>query len=107
MPAKTAASKPVRGMDSIAKGKMDQMEGPMKTMQEMHQKFMAAKTPEERNALMPEHMKATKEAMRMIQGMSGIGGDMAAYHQMMEKRMEMMQSMMQMMMDRLPGTIEK
>lgn len=125
MPAKTGAIKTTKGMNNIVKEKVAQMDGQMKTMQELHQKFMAAKTPEERNALMPEHMKAMEEAMRMMQGMSGMGmmgmmgdmkskpmpdklpADMAARHQMMEKRMEMMQSMMQMMMDRLPGAIDK
>ncbi|MDP3863741.1 hypothetical protein [Rhodoferax sp.] len=124
VPAKTGAIKTTKGMgtNSIGKEKMDQMEGHMETMQALHQKFMAAKTPEERNVLMPEHMKAMEEAMRMMQGMSGMGmmgdmkskpmpdklpADMAARHQMMEKRMEMMQSMMQMMMDRLPGATEK
>ena len=94
----------------------------VKTMQDLHQKFMATKTPEERKALMPEHMKVMEEAMGMMQGMSGMGmmgdmksmpksdklpADMAVRHQMMEKRMEMMQSMMQMMMDRLPAGTEK
>lgn len=35
-------------------GQMDSM---MKSMQEMHDKMMAAKTPEERAKLMQEHMK--------------------------------------------------
>jgi len=124
VPATPGATKATKGMgaNSIVMGKMDQMEGHMKTMQALHQKFMAAKTPEERNALMPEHMKAMQAAMGMMQGMSGMGmmgdmksmpmadnfpADMAAHHQMMEKRMEMMQSMMQMMMDRLPVAAEK
>lgn len=125
VPTKPGATKPTKpmGMNTIDKGKMgqmDQMDGHMKTMQDMHQKFMAAKTPEERKALMPEHMTVMQDAMGMMQGMSGMGmmgdmkaksgkspGDMAAHHQMMEKRMEMMQSMMQMMMDRLPGAGEK
>ena len=80
----------------------------MKAMQEMHDKMMGAKTPEERNALMAEHMKTMQNGMTMMNamssgGMSGMKGDMAANHQMMEKRMEMMQAMMQMMMDRLPA----
>lgn len=112
---------------------MRQMASQQKSMQEMHQKFMAATTPEERQALMPEHMKAMQEGMDMMQGMSGMGGgkgmgmgmgmmqqgtsgankgmgmmgDMAAHHQMMEQRMTMMQTMMQMMMDHLPGATEK
>ena len=107
--------------------KMGQMDAKMKAMQEMHQKFMAAKTPEERMALMPENMKAMQDAMTMMDdmrsggmgmgmmgekgGMGMMGGadkgsmmdkmpmEMMAKHQMMEKRMDMMQMMMQMMMD--------
>jgi len=95
---------------------MAHMDTQMKGMREMHEKMMAAKTPEERSALMTEHMQSMKDGMAMMNGMSGGGmagmgsgkdmkgmkGDMPAQHQMMEKRMEMMQTMMQMMMDRLP-----
>lgn len=90
----------------------------IKAMQEMHDKMMAAKTPEERNALMAEHMKTMQDGMAMMKGMSpggmagmagmaGMKGDVSARHQMMEKRMEMMESMMQMMMDRLPAVPAK
>ena len=80
----------------------------MKAMGEMHDSMMAAKTPEERSALMAVHMKTMQEGMAMMNGMSsgGMGAmksDPAARQQMMEKHMEMMQSMMQMMMDRLPA----
>ena len=80
----------------------------MKTMGAMHDRMMAAKTPEERNALMPEHMKAMQEGMAAMNGMSPGAmarkmGDMAGPHQALETRMEMMQAMMQMMMDRLPA----
>jgi hypothetical protein len=87
----------------------------MKRMHEMHEKMMQASTPEERSALMSEHMKLMQDGMAMMGGM-GAGGmrcqggkpgkgpmhdNMAAHHEMMEKRMEMMQSMMQMMLDRM------
>ena len=36
---------------------MEGMEAHMKSMHEMHEKLMTAKTPEERNALMPRHLK--------------------------------------------------
>ena len=91
---------------------MDRMDAQMKTMQGMHDKMMAAKTPEERSKLMAEHMKTMREGMKMMDGMSGAGmddmkgmqgmsGEMGARHRMMEKRMEMMQAMMKMMMDRM------
>jgi hypothetical protein len=84
------------------------MEKQMQAMHEMHDKMMAAKTPEERNALMPEHTKLMQDGMGMMKGMSGGGmggmkGDRAGQPPMMEKCMEMMQGMMQMMMDRLPA----
>lgn len=94
---------------------MPAMQERMKTMHEMHDKMMNAKTPAERQALMAEHMKSMQEGMHMMKGMGGMGamgggmGDgkampagMAKHHQMMEGRMEMMQLMMEMMMQRLP-----
>ena len=110
-----AQAKP--GMAASAMPGTQGMEAQMKAMQEMHAKMMAAKTPEERNALMADHMKAMQGGMAMIQGMSGMGGmggmgaasaprgmpaDMAKRQQMLEQRMDMMTMMMEMMMDRLP-----
>ena len=46
----------------------DRMQSMMKSMQEMHQKMMAAKTPEERTALMQEHMKMMHGCMAMMGG---------------------------------------
>ena len=107
MPMGTASANSMATPDSMAK-----MDAQMKTMQGMHDKMMAAKTPDERSKLMAEHMKTMQDGMKMMDGMSGAGmgdmkgmqgmtGDMAARHQMMEKRMEMMQTMMKMMMDRM------
>jgi hypothetical protein len=91
------------------------MDSMMKSMQEMHDKMMAAKTPEERSALMQEHMKTMQDGMammdRMRDGMMGGGGmgmgggkdagnGMRMDPEMMGKRMDMMDMMMQMMMDR-------
>lgn len=99
----TATSNRAAADEAIVK-----MDKQMQVMREMHEKMMRAKTPEERNALMAEHMKTMQEGMNMMGGMAGHGmggmrgqmkGDMTTQHQMMEKRMEMMQSMMQMMMD--------
>ena len=95
---------------------MSKMDAQMKKMRDMHEKMMAAKTPEERNKLMAEHMKTMQDGMKMMEGMGGAGmsgmdgmkggqgaaGDMTGHHQMMDKRMAMMESMMQMMMDRMP-----
>jgi hypothetical protein len=89
------------------------MDGKIKAMREMHEKMMAAKTPEERKALMGDHMKAMQGGMDMMTKMGSMGGmqdkggmpmDMMGMHTMMEKRMEMMTTMMQMMMDRMPTT---
>ena len=92
------------------------MANQMKAMQEMHDKMMAAKTPEERSALMAEHMKTMQEGMGMMKGMGGMGGmggpkspptTMTERQTMMEQRMDMMQTMMEMMVDRLPQTPAK
>ena len=106
---------------------MTAMDTQMKVMREMHDKMMAAKTPEARNALMADHLKTMQDSMRMMNGtadgMGGMMGDrmggmksdmkgglksaMAARQQMMEKRLDMMQAMMQMMMDRQPAAPAK
>ena len=106
--------------DASTAAPMTPMEPRMKAMQEMHQKMMNAKTPEERNALMADHMKAMQGGMSMMKGMGAMDGkgsmegmgamgdakgmpaDMAKHHKMMEQRMAMMQMMMEMMMDRMP-----
>ena len=91
----------------------------MKAMHDMHQKMMGAKTPEERQALMADHMKAMQDGMAMMkekhggmqgmQGMAGMGdgkgmpADMTKRHQMMSDPMAMMQTMMDMMADRMPA----
>ena len=101
-----------------ASDQMARMDAQMKTMQGMHEKMMNAKTPEERNKLMADHMKTMQDGMAMMDRMSGAGmsgmkgmpgmaGDLDARQQMMEKRMEMMQGMMKMMMDRLPAAPAK
>ena len=98
---------------------MAMMDAQMKSMREMHEKMMNAKTPDERNKMMAEHMKSMQGGMAMMGGMGGMGGmgdmkgmqgmsgDMMAHHQMMAKRMEMMQMMMKMMMDRMPDNPAK
>ena len=94
------------------------MDPRMKAMQEMHQKMMGARTPEERQALMAEHMKAMQGGMAMMKEMpggmgaaSGRGGmsdgkpvsaDMGKRQQMMTDHMAMMQMMMDTMADRMP-----
>jgi hypothetical protein len=94
---------------AAAKMSMDKMDKQMMTMHEMHEKMMSAKTPEERNALMADHMKTMQDGMAMMGGMGAEGkmkgsmpSDPARRQQMMEKRMDMMESMMKMMMDRMP-----
>ena len=114
----TAPAQPPMGAASASSmatpDHMARMDAQMKTMQGMHDKMVAAKTPEERSKLMAEHMKTMQDGMKMMDGMSGAGmgdmkgmqgmtGEMGARHQMMEKRMEMMQTMMKMMMDRMPA----
>jgi hypothetical protein len=93
------------GGSAMMPGSADQM----KAMQAMHDKMLAARTPEERNALMSEQMKLMQSGMGMMGrmgpgAMAGKTGDMAARQGMMDQRMDMMQSMMQMMMDRMAPT---
>lgn len=85
------------------------MQAQMNAMQAMHEKMLAAKTPQERTALLAVHMKTMQESMSMMQGMKGDGAKMdpAARQPMMEMRMDMMQSMMEMMMDRMPASPPK
>ncbi len=110
-----SASKPAppAAPSSVTKEAMHAMDGSMKKMHDMHGKMMAAKTPDERKALMADHMKAMQDGMAMMDKMKNTSGgdgksmDMASHHQMMEKRMDMMTSMMKMMMDRMPETPAK
>ncbi|HEP9100168.1 TPA: hypothetical protein VDV07_000196 [Pseudomonas aeruginosa] len=76
----------------------------MKSMQAMHEKMMAAKTPEDRKALMAEHMQTMRGGMAMMGAMKESAGSAppAERQRMLEMRMDMCQSMMQMMMDRMP-----
>lgn len=104
----SASTTPIGAASSNRMATPDNMAGmdaQMKTMQDMHAKMMNAKTPDERNKQMAEHMQTMQDSMKMMgdmKGMQGMKGDMGTGHNMTEKRMEMMQSMMQMMMDRMP-----
>ena len=111
--ASAANTKPVSGKASPDTARMANH---TKAMQAMHDKMMAAKTPEERSALMAEHMKSMQQGMDMMKGMGGMGGmagpkspatNMPERQTMMEQRMDMMQTMMEMMVDRLPQTAAK
>ena len=98
-PAKPMARAPAKAT-AAAPAQMDMQ---MKSMQEMHEKMMAAKTPEERQALMTEHMKSMQGGMAMMGRMKAPdakGGGKSMSPEMMNKRMDMMEMMMQMMMDR-------
>jgi hypothetical protein len=86
-------------------------------MSAMHDKMIAAKTPEERRALMAEHRKVMQSGMaamgtgnrgmRRMHGNAPTNDDRDTHYQMMEKRMEMMESMMQMMVDRMDQEPDK
>ena len=112
-PAGSASAAASKSMPAKTMPEMARMANHMKAMQEMHDKMMAAKTPEERNALMAEHMKTMQDGMGMMKGMGGTAGpkspptNMTERQTMMEQRMDMMQTMMEMMVDRLPPTAAK
>lgn len=104
-PSTKVAPKPAGPASTPSSMQMDAM---MKSMKDMHNKMMAAKTPEERQTLMDEHMKTMKESMGLMgqmkggqpaMGMSSKEG-MPCQDNMMSKRMDMLEMMMQMMMDR-------
>ncbi len=77
----------------------------MREMREMRDQMMNAKTPEQRQALMREHMKAMQDGMKMMKGMGEASATGAGHdHSAMQARMEMMQTMMEMMLQRLPAT---
>ena len=115
-PAASASAAAAKAMPGKTTPEMARMANQKKAMQEMHDKMMAAKTAEERNALMAEHMKTMQEGMGMMKGMGGMGGmagpksapaDLSQRQTMMEQRMDMMQTMMEMMVDRLPQSPAK
>lgn len=64
--APAPASSPMSDMSSHDMARMDAQ---MKTMHETHARMMAAKTPDERNALMAEHMKSMQDGMGMMNAM--------------------------------------
>ena len=110
-PAMPMGAAPANSMASPER--MAAMEAQMKTMHDMHTKMMNAKTPEERQALMPDHMKAMQGGMGMMKGMPGMGAmagqqgmpaDMASHQKMMGQHMAMMQTMMDMMQQRMPAS---
>lgn len=95
---------PAKPGDQTAK-----MDAHMRDMRDMHEKMMAAKTPEQRKALMDQHRKAMQDGMAMMSGMSMMDGMMdrktaggkPMSPQAMQKQIDMMKMMMQMMMDRI------
>ncbi|MDC7715061.1 hypothetical protein PQU96_13150 [Vogesella sp. LYT5W] len=85
------------------------MEMQMQKMRTMHDKMMAAKTPQERQKLMAEQMQSMQDGMAMMQSMDkdmmakgmmpcqGMGAGAPDAKTMMEQRMKMMDMMQQMM----------
>ena len=113
-PAKPMGAAPANSMASPER--MAGMDAQMKTMHDMHTKMMNAKTPEERQALMADHMKAMQGGMGMMKCMSGMGAmagqpgmpaDMDQHQKMMSQHMAMMQMMMDMMQQRMPASPAK
>ncbi len=114
---------------SMEQESMEKIDKQMKAMQEMHEKMMSAKTPEERKAHMAEHTKAMQGGMAMMNDLSkmcsahahqmdmlaanNLSGEkksamkcdlhceMEARNKLLEKRMAMMEAMMQMIIDRV------
>lgn len=94
-----AVAKPASPKSKEQAMKMDEH---MSAMRNMHEKMMNTKTPEERKALMAEHMKTMQKGMSMMNSM--MGGEAAGKktsREMMQKQMDMMQMMTEMMKDRM------
>lgn len=116
-PAMPMGAAPANNMANSER--MAAMEAQMKTMHEMHVKMKNAKTPEERQALMADHLKAMQGGMGAMKGMfgmsgmSGMGGqagmpaDMATHHKMTGQHMSMMEMMLDMMQQRMPASPAK
>ena len=64
--ARLSAMPKAKAMPGKSNPAMARMDDQMKTMQEMHDKMMAAKTPEERTALMSENLKTMQDGMTMM-----------------------------------------
>jgi hypothetical protein len=77
------------------------MDGQIKSMQEMHNRMLAAKLPQEQQVLMTDQMKSMHNGMAMMDQMKIANGMPGATPspEMMNKRMDMMQTMMQIMLD--------
>ena len=119
-PAMPMGAAPANSMASPER--MAAMDAQMKTMHDVHVKMKNAKTPEERQALMADHMKAMQGGMGMMKGMSGMSGmgamgamggqagmpaDTAQHQKMMGQHMSMMEMMLDMMQQRMPAAPAK
>lgn len=92
------------GMPMAQPGQPPQMDGHMRAMADAHGKMMAAKTPDERKALMAEHHKAMREGMAAMHDSMGMMKPGA--HCMDAAAMQKHQAMMQMMMQMMAETPE-
>lgn len=77
-----------------AKSSAAKVDAQMQRMRQMHEKMMAAKTPEERQALMVEYRDVMNKGMAMMQQMYGQSSKSGRSASMMEM-MGMMMTMMQ------------
>ena len=89
--------------------KQEQIADQMTRMREMHEKMLAAKTPEERQELMAEHMKVMQDSMGIMKNM--MSGDSSGKMDCMsagtmKEHVSMMDMMMTMMKD-VGGTPQK
>ncbi len=101
-PLKSAPKPAPKPADATSAATASPMDGMMKSMRAMHEKMRAAQSPEDRQALMAEHMKLMQDGMGMMGQMRSAGGDKGPgmNHHAMHQRMEMMELMMQMLVDR-------
>lgn len=70
-PQAPAVQQPASASQAMSPERTAAMEKHMQSMQAMHEKMAAAKTPQARQALMAEHMKDMKGDMPMMKTMAG------------------------------------
>jgi len=105
--AQETEAAPAGSADAEAAPTVQKMQDNLQKMKAQLDRIAAAKSDEERQKAMAEHMQTMRENMKMAGGMMGKGGmgmmggdstdSMAKHMEQMEKRMDMMQMMMEQM----------
>jgi hypothetical protein len=84
------------------------LDAQMKAMSDMHERMVNAGTPDERKALMSEHVRIAKDGIAMMSKMMAVGpaGAYPMSPRTMQKQMDMMKMTLHMVMDRMGRPLE-